>query len=355
MAKLDRLVNVSIDLRTAAIRETSFSDAMLMGEADPAVLANRVTIITGADELLDLGIEATDPLYLGASDWFGQTPSTRQLYIGRKDAEESWTDALAAANGENSSFYGLLITSREDADILEVADWVEANKKLFFAGTASTGAIDPASTTDILAQLRDGNYFRTAGWYHAAAVTDFLDGAMMSRGFTRVPGSETYANQRLGGVTVDRLSETQAQAVLNKNGNTFEPFRNLSITQGGKVAAGEWIDVIRFRDWLEEQIKVNVFGLLVDNRVPYTTKGIGSIKSKIQESLDRGVRVGGIAPEEVDEEGDVIPSYRITVPQYAQVSFNDKANRTLKEVSFTARLSGAIHLTSVAGTLSYEL
>lgn len=353
MAKLDRLVDVSIDLRTAAITETSFSDAMLLGET--TAITGRVIIITDSDELLDLGVDETDPLYLAAADWFGQTPSVNQLYVGRKDSAESWTDALAACADANNSWYGVIITSRQDADIIEVADWVEAHAKLFFGATDSAGAIDQASTTDVLTQLKDGNYFRTAGWYHAVAANDWLEGAIMSKKFTKVPGSETFANQRLGGVTVDKLSETASQAVLNKNGNTFEQFRNISITQGGKVAAGEWIDIIRFRDWLNEQIKVNVFSLLIDNRVPYTSKGIGAVKNRLQQSLDYGVRVGGIAPEEVDDEGNVIPSYTITMPKYTDISFNEKANRTLKNVQFTARLAGAIHMTEIRGTLSYEL
>ena len=57
-------------------------------------------------------------------------------------------------------------------------------------------------------------------------------------------------------VTSTFLNETTFNNIYGKNGNTFEPFRNISITQNGKVAGGEWIDVIRFRDWLCEEIKV---------------------------------------------------------------------------------------------------
>src|SRR5699024_3732958 len=118
-------------------------------------------------------LESTDPLYIAATDAFSQIPSLSEIYIGRKDAAsaETWTDALIAANNEDSAWYGLVITSREDADILEVADWVEANEKLFFASNASEGALDPADETDIASQLMDGNYFRTAYWYHADAET----------------------------------------------------------------------------------------------------------------------------------------------------------------------------------------
>ena len=67
--------------------------------------------------------------------------------------------------------------------------------------------------------------------------------------------------------------------------HTFERFRNVSITQNGKVAAGEWIDVIRFRDWLQEEITVNVFNALVNSdKVPYTDDGIAIIETQIRQA-----------------------------------------------------------------------
>lgn len=357
MAKIDRIVNVQIDLRTAAITERSFSDMLILGETD-VFSSTRTQIITGADQLLDLGMLESDPIYLAAADAFSQIPSVNQVYIGRIDsvAMESVTDALAAASAEQSGWYGLILASRVDADILEAADWVEANEKLFLFSTPDPLALDPGDSTSILSQIKDGNYFRTSGWYHADAATDFLDAAIMSTSFTKTPGSETWANQRLGGVTTDKITPTEALAVLGKNGNTFEAFRNIVITQGGKVGGGEWLDVIRFRDWLAEQIKLNVFGLLVDNRIPFTDEGIGQVKSKLIEALDYGVRVGGIAPEEVDGDGKMIPSYTISMPRSFEIPFNQKANRTLQDIKFTARLAGAIHIVDgIDGVLTYEL
>lgn len=353
MADISRIANVAIDLRTAAIREKSFDSIMVMGEHTLA--ANRTLIISGPDELVDLGLATDDPLYLAAQDAFSQTPSVDTIYIGRKDAAETWTDALIATNDEDSAWYGLITTSQVAEEILEIAAWAESNKKLHFPSSADAGVIDQAILTDVASQLKDGNYFRSAFWYHGNAATDYLNAAIMSKSFRKEPGNETYANQRLAAVQVDRLTETQANAALNKNANTFEPFRNLSITQGGKTAAGEWIDIIRFRDALEERVEVNVFGLFIDNRIPFIDDGINQVKSKMAEALDWGVEVGGLAPEEQDEDGNVIPSYTISSPRSSEVSFNDKANRTLKQVRFSARLAGAIHVTEIFGTLSYEI
>jgi hypothetical protein len=177
----------------------------------------------------------------------------------------------------------------------------------------------------------------------------------MARCFAIQPGGETWANKKLAGVTADGLTEGQYKAITKKNGNTFERFRNVSITQNGKVAAGEWIDVIRFRDWLQEEITVNVFNALVNrDKVPYTDEGIAIIEAQVRQALELGVTRGGIAPDEYDEDGNTNYGYTISVPLAANISANQKASRVLNDVEFTARLAGAIHVVNITGSLTYE-
>lgn len=456
MAKLDRLVNVAITLGTQAITELSFSDMLILGShsLNPA----RVMVITGADELLEMGVSATDPLYLAASSAFSQIPAVSQVYIGRRqvdtttltvgqaveDAEysvtlswfdtsnvlqtatfthtatdvdttttiatalaalinananvpvtaagvsavvtltndvagtgygleasanlgvansastETITDALAAVGAFPANWYGLVITSRVEADVKAAAAWAETNKKLFGTASSSTAILNAASTTDIAAFLQQNNYFRTFGFYHSQADTQYIEAAIMANRFTFYPGAETWANVRLAAIAYDDLPEGDSIAARNKNFSTFEPFRNFSVTQGGKVSAGEWIDVIRFRDSLEDQIKVSVTSAMIQatagrGKLPYTDEGIQVIGNGIRGPLNLNISRGGIAPEEMDGDGNVIPSYTITLPLNANVPVNDKANRILRDVKFTARLAGAIHLVEIKGTLAYAL
>lgn len=272
-------------------------------------------------------------------------------------AADDVADDLTAINAEDSDWYGFGITSRVSSDIQDAAAWAETETKLFGYATAEAGAISAASSSDTPYLLKQNNYYRTFGFYHAAAATDFPELAVMARKFAIKPGGESWANTKLSGVSSDNLTETQFNAAKAKNCNTFEPFRNsTSITQIGKVAAGEWIDVIRFRDWLQEEIRVNIFNLLINReKVPYTDAGIASIESKIDEAMQLGQRRGGIAPTEYDDDGNEIPGYVIEVPLAANISANTKALRTLEDVTFTARLAGAIHVVEVTGSLAYEL
>jgi len=42
------------------------------------------------------------------------------------------------------------------------------------------------------------------------------------------------------------------------------------------------------------------------------------------------------------------------VPRAASVSTNDKANRILRDLTFSARLAGAIHVAEIKGNLTYQ-
>ena len=85
--------------------------------------------------------------------------------------------------------------------------------------------------------------------------------------------------------------------------------------------------------------------------------GIQVIVTALRQALDMGVARQGIAPPETDPSNDqrVIPSYTISAPRSASVSFNNKANRVLQDVNFTARLAGAIHTVEIKGALTYAL
>lgn len=270
-------------------------------------------------------------------------------------SQESISDAMAAIVKEDNDFYGIVLTSRAQGDILAMAAWCEQHRKIFVTAIAEAGAASNSSTVDTGYQLMDKNYYRTAWYYHELADTEYVDAAIMARCFSINPGGETWANKKLAGITTDKLTETEYNAITKKNGNTFEKFRNVSITQNGKVAAGEWLDVIRFRDWLQEEMTVNIFNLMINrDKIPYTDAGIAMIEAQMRAALDLGVARGGIAPLEYDSDGNENKSYVITVPLAADISANTKALRTLEDISFTARLAGAIHAVTIQGSLTYE-
>lgn len=356
MAKLDRLVDVQISLATAGVQQQTFSDLLLMGVHTGA---NRVDIITAADDLLTapfVGLTATSDLYKAAQVAFSQIPGPRRVFIGRRGTSEAINVALAACLADNASWYGFSDVSHTEADLPLAAAWAEANERLYLT-TISDVDVTAASGTEPATALKTANYYRTAWWYNPDP-DQFPEVAAAARMFTILPGGETWANKRLSGVTSTKLTEAQFENVRAKGGNTFEPFeRTNAITQIGQVAAGEWIDIIRFRDWQCSDIQSRVVQLLINaDKVPYTDEGIAMIGQGLRASLDLGVRRGGISPPTVDADNGnrLIPSYTISLPRRSQISSNDVAARVLRDLKFTARLAGAIHAVEIRGTLTYD-
>lgn len=271
-------------------------------------------------------------------------------------ASSAVADDLDAILDEDSAWYGLVLTERVKQTQLDAAAWTEANDRLFITATNEADVLNPALATDLISVLKNTRYYRTAVLYHTNAATEYPDAAWAGRVFTIQPGAETWALKSLASVTPSQLTSTQKQTVVNKGGNTFEFYQaQIALTNPGKVAAGEWIDVIRFRDWLKDTIQVNMVQMMINrDKVPYTDAGIQLCVNNLRKSLQEGQNVGGIAPDELDANNNTVPGFVITYPRSVELAPSIKASRTLS-LGFTARLAGAIHVVEITGALAYEL
>ena len=85
----------------------------------------------------------------------------------------------------------------------------------------------------------------------------------MGRCFTIAPGGETRALKTLASITPSKFSDTEQSYIFQKNANAYEQYaENTYLINKGKVASGEWIDVVRFRDWLVDTIQKNMASLV---------------------------------------------------------------------------------------------
>nr|DAE63625.1 MAG TPA: tail sheath protein [Caudoviricetes sp.] len=323
--------------------------------------ATATTIVSGLqsvmtdDTVVTATVESENLKLVAKSSKTFSVKVSSNLSIELAEPTEEIADTMSAIMASDSDFYGIVLASRDKDDIMAMAEWVETQTKLFGTSTSEPGAKDSETNTDLLSMLKAKNYYRTFAFYHELADSEYLEAGVMARCFAIEPGGETWANKVLSGLTADNLTKTEYLAITNKNGNTFETSRNKSITQNGKVAGDEWIDVIRFRDWLQEEITVNVFNLLINSdKVPYTDTGIALVENQIRQALLLGQRRGGIAPTEYDEDNNENLGFTIEMPLAANIPANTKAQRLLENVNFTARLAGAIHVVEITGSFIYE-
>lgn len=261
---------------------------------------------------------------------------------------ETLTVALNAVD-QDADFFGLTAYTHLEADILEIDLFATANKKIYGYSTSNT--VDKTTAaTGIMGQLNTLNTDRSFGlWDEEAGVaatdaTEYPEAAWIGNRFPSAPGSSTWMFKTLATISVDTLTTTESINIRGHNGNTYETIGGVSITREGKMASGEFIDVIRGVDWLEARMEERIFSRLVNlPKIPYTNAGIAIIEAEIRAQLQEAIEAGVI---------DGTQPITIVSPKIANISANDRANRILPAITFEAKLAGAIHKTTVKGTVT---
>lgn len=264
--------------------------------------------------------------------------------------DAGYDDELAALQLEDDDWYFTTIDSQSQANIELVAAWAESSErpKMFFAETSNTEGSSLASATAI------GNALKAAGWTRTATSfawdsDDHVAGAYTGMGAPESPGSITWNNQVLTGVTAKPLTTSQINALKAANMNYFITVRGANIMRGGIVASGEHIDVIHGLDALKADIQESILSVLIGkNKVPFTKAGFTVIEGAITGAGKR------FEPADENSGGALLTyqSFVVKMPDIALVSQADKAARRLRNVKFTATLAGAIEGVEVVGTVN---
>lgn len=300
--------------------------------------------------------EANTPLSVSVS--VAGITGTMTVAITSGTEMETYTQALNNIKLYDNDWYGLVVCERDSADIQLIAAWVEANTKLFITTSADANILDVASssdTTTIAALLKAAGYLRSGVMYHASAATTYPEAGRLANRICRTPGSYTDMFKDIVGVTPSSLTTTQTTNARAKNVTIFQTVSGIRMTREGKMASGEYLDVVHFIDWFSARMAEGVFGLLArEPKVPFTPEGIAAIRAEMEKVGEEGIEAGGLSKTLYDEDTkEQIGGFFVTMPLFSSVSSNDKANRTLNNVKFTGFLSGAIHLVAITGTITY--
>lgn len=366
------IAKVDIDLTSPVVDETSFDHLLIVGALPakaPTTAPAPVGEYASLEEVVAAGWVAegtsADPVGVAAKVAFGQSPRPAKIYIAAIQADET---ALAAVQRavETDGWYAVCPAGVAKDQYEGIAEYIETQEKIFiytetdcFAVTESTGETTCAATIE-------GDHFRTM-WIFGKETSDqeeskvpayneYMNVAFAAAWLQHHSGSETAAFKTLKMVSPAKLSAVEVAALTNSNGNYFTTVGNANVTMNGKVSAGEWADIIRFRDWQKNDMQVAVANLFLSvPKVPYTDKGIALIQNQMEASLKRGQNCGGICEDEFDEVGNTIKGYKISVPSASAISSAEKATRKLRDLKFSARLAGAIHFAELHGSLTYDL
>lgn len=351
---LDNIVNCNISIESPVEDGSSFGTLLIVGDGplNGGKDLKAVDKYASLREVMEAGWNEDSAIYKAARVVFLQDPKPEHIYIAvrqnadSKDKEginsmEPFWETVKRVIGM-TGWYGLALAGAEDSDYVEVAKIIESTEKIFAFSTQSKE--NPLSSSD---------YLRTFGIYHEDE-DEYAHAAWLAKGFSFDPGSETWAYKTLAGVTASNLTTREMRSLEENNLNYYVPCASKTITRVGKMVGGEWIDVIRFRDWLKNEMQIRIFELFVKNpKIPYVDSGIALVENQMRAVLQAGQAAGGIAETEFDENDEPIEGFTVTVPRAATISAAQRAKRTLPDCKFTARLSGAIHAVELRGNLVY--
>jgi len=343
------IVDVQITRQTAALTRVGFGTLAFV-YATTTAPGVRIRSFGSAEEVEASAISATAKAALTAAFTGDLRPvMVKAIYklSGQTlpEDDETYVEALAAAADLDDDWYCVTIESRDDSDIALVAAWIEARDKIFIAASAELTTLDPGDTTDSASQMLSMSYARTAMVYSKSALTTWPDTAWAGPLLPYDPGSVTWAFKRVAGVPGEHFIASAIQALEAKRATRLETVLGLTRTIGGYTSdPGAYIDLIHGLDWLKQRLAEDIFFQLVNSpKIPYTNQGIAIIESVIWARLQDAVAKNVL----VDDE-----NLRVFTPDVAETDPNDRANRILRDVKFTARLAGAIHKVIVRGTAS---
>ena len=267
------------------------------------------------------------------------------------DVEDVTTDPgiVADVNAIDAAYpdwYALCLLTTGALEALAVAPTVAAMEKIAGMVSLDSGVRKSAVSDDIASTLQAATQDR----FHVAArhrMDDFEWCSHAARALPEDPGSITWFAQTLAGVEkspVRFFGTTEVATCHSKNAGTYLDLGGLGVTEQGKFAGGQFIDIIRGRDWFKARVQERWITLLVERKkVGMTDPGAAEVESILRAQIGEGQTAGYIARD---------PEPVVFVPKIADVPSADRAARNLPDNEFEFRLQGAIHHADVAGTIT---
>lgn len=335
----DFLVDGNPIQRTVPGSSTTTAEATALAALINTALGAKATAVgAGANITITNAVAGTSVQYQNWAPFLSYASTTT-------DAGSNLAADLAAIRLENDDWYGFAIDTNSKVENTQAVVFAEANRKIFCGTSSDTACGDPASTTDLMFLMKAGQYARSYLQFAGLDNRNHAGAAMLGSRLPAQPGSDTWMYKTQVGVTPEnRKSMTAGQrlAILAKNGNVYELVGGIGITSEGKSPSGEFMDIVRGRDWLQDTIQLRIFGQqLAVPKNAYTDKSVAVFEFVLKGALQDGETVGLLAPGE---------SQTFTVPVLS-VAAATRAARQYNGLSFSARYAGAIHKMNITGNV----
>lgn len=364
MSDINNFVQVTVTRAGATGTVQQFNDIGVVNENTVQNASTRVQIYSSIAEIETAGFVAADFFHKAATAAFDQNPRPQTITSIWKDIdanEATYDIPLTAAEASNDGdFYFIVIDSRADADVLNVAAWVASRRKLQIAQTSSADFRDGVAGNI-------GEQLRLAARRRSMIIWREDDGEAFDAGIIAIQaaadldapdGQITLNLKQVQGFTPDatKLTTTQENNIRADNGNVytlvggkarFSDSRMCDSTPGAIGVGGDnFMDLMTSEDWTFFRLQEATFDTLAGSKkIPITNGGIGALAGAAAGVWERGQRNGHYDPEQ---------RVNVISPKVSDISQSDRQKRVLNPpIKLEPRISGAFHQVKVDATLTF--
>lgn len=371
-----KVIKINTRISAAGLSTANFGSAVLFVTADDLANETALTPDTYAtvSETKDLAtyLKTDSEAYEAASVWLGGTPTTGQLMIYRRAADDSsWATTLDKARNQ-VWWYWTFVTRpvyASETDVKQIAAWCDQNASFFFdcqTDDAATKIRTETEKDDIASQLTALGYRHCATACHG---TDPYSGIYLAKHFARVnyttPSSTiTGEYKKSPGLLAEDLKASEYAAMEN---TLKKACFYAVIDLQGSVDSGRWKNTIShstYGEWIDDVVNLDAFvnSLAValyntiansTSKVPQTPAGqallIASAKAVCEQFIDNrylGARTY-TDPDTADEK--TTRGYEIlTKPEdILTITDSERNNRSAAPMRVRIYRAGAIHAVDV--------
>ncbi len=303
------------------------------------------------DGVVTAGFEENSDVYKAALLLFQQVnkPEKIAVHASTKTIAELLPDI------KDKEWRQLITPNIDNSEITAIATYIETTTdKMYFVSyaveTAQTLSNEEfkSAVESILTPLK--GFKRTVMFYYDNDNVDTPEAALVGETAGRLPGSFTYKFKTLNGLKPVSLNAEKIKILEEANSFTYVETAGDYITSEGKTVGGEYIDVIDGKDWVLQNIAYKVQKLKnTTPKVDYTNVGITLIENAVIGVLSEAFSMGIIAPK---EENDALGAYSTSFKTRGEMPTEKRAEREYDGGTFTFELAGAIHTTTINGTVS---
>ena len=315
-----------------------------------ALLKDRLNAVPGKNYTVttSAGVGDTDTLIAtgnAAGNWFSFAVDPRQLVSAQVYNDPGVAADLDAIQEASADWYCVHNVYNSKAITLAIANWVEGaqlphyyecetSNTLSVTAGAGTGGNHIGDSFKALGLTRTRvTYYPRPQRMHTARQSGRL--------YPLEPGQVDAVYKQLAGSEAVAFTPTHEANLLATNMSSYHVEKGVAVTFGGKMASGEWWDILRSLDAIRDQLAVEGLKVRLNNDIlPMTDGGISSLESAVRTVIGNNTIVPGVRDKAIIAD---TPAPTYVIPRATDITTGNRTARRAGPLSCQFRMAGSIN------------